>query len=89
MRIQQTNPIFRANYYNFTKNGTFLRVNQIKTDNEEKLGNKPILISGRRQIPMFKDGKFYTADLQDNLVDYQIYYQDTDKYENGGQTKHS
>lgn len=88
MRIQQTNPIFRANYYNFTKNGTFLRVNQIKTDNEEKLGNKPILISGRRQIPMFKDGKFYTADLQDNLVDYQIYYQDTDKYENGGQTKH-
>ena len=37
MRIQQTNPIFRANYYNFTKNGTFLRVNQIKTDNEDIL----------------------------------------------------
>lgn len=88
MKIRQTNPIFKANYYNFTKNGSYLRMNQIKTDNEENLGNKPILVSDKFQIPMFKDGNFYTADLQDDLENYRIYYQDTDKYENGGQTKH-
>ena len=71
MKIRQTNPIFKANYYNFTKNGSYLRMNQIKTDNEENLGNKPILVSDRFQIPMFKDGKFYTADLQDDLENYR------------------
>ncbi len=88
MNIKGITPSFKANYYKYTKNGNNIKLNQIKTDNAEKLGSNPILLYSRGQIPMTYDGRYYTANLEENIVDYSIYYQDTGKFENGEELVH-
>lgn len=84
MRIQSSFTNFKANYYNLSKRNNNISLNQISTDNAEKLGNKPVLISEAKQYQMFKNGGFYTANVDDEIKKYKIFYQDTGKFEGSG-----
>lgn len=84
MRIQASFTNFKANYYNLSKRNNNISLNQISTDNAEKLGNKPVLISEAKQYQMFKNGGFYTANVDDEIKKYKIFYQDTGKFEGSG-----
>ena len=74
MKIQSSFTNFKANYYNLSKRNNDISLNQISTDNAEKLGNKPVLISEAKQYQMFKNGGFYTANVDDEIKKFLSRY---------------
>lgn len=101
VNISNTN--FKANYFTVTKHGRFYDLDKISTDNEENLGNEPVLLSLQEyynfqtksvdayetEYPMAYDGKYYTTtkDVSKGIYSYRIYYKDTGKYEYNGRAQ--
>ena len=88
--ITTSSPSFRANYFVFRKFVGGMNLNNIATDNEENLGNEPVLecrtTRGETYTgPMTYNGKYYISEdikynkgIYSNLVNsYRIFYKDT------------
>ncbi|MGN1154235.1 MAG: PEP/pyruvate-binding domain-containing protein [Candidatus Gastranaerophilaceae bacterium] len=88
--IKATSISFKANYFSLIKKGKYYSLNKISTDNEEQLGNEPVLQTriGTQDIelPMLYNGKYYTTNFNNGEIinKYRIYYKDTGLYENKG-----
>lgn len=86
MTLHQAEKIkFAANFYHFDQYDGEGMISKICTDNSENLGSEPILVTERECIPMAFDGKYYSAELKYPVKQYQIYYKDTEKFENAGE----
>ena len=77
-------PSITTNFYNFHQYDGEGVISGICTLNADNLGNEPILITDKEELPMFFDGKYYYAAIKYPTHQYRIYYKDTDKYENQG-----
>lgn len=73
-----------ANFYHFNQYDGEGMISKICTDNSENLGCEPILVTERECVPMIFDGKHYSACVKYPVKQYQVYYKDTEKFENGG-----
>lgn len=84
-----TNTNFKANYFRVDKLGRHCHFMTILTDNEENLGEKPVLQYERcgklQDIPMVYDGKYYTTEVVVRPDKYRIFYKDTGIYERNGE----
>lgn len=74
-----------TNHYHFSQFAGEGVITGISTQNPENIGNEPILITDNETVPMQKDGNGFSAEIKYPVNCYKIYYQDTDKYENGGE----
>ena len=87
-RIGISNTKFEANYFTIEKRGRYFYKNAISTDNEENLGNEPVIqytIKGKQyEYPMAYDGKYYTTQTPVVSNRYRILYKDSGKYERDG-----
>ena len=84
-KIGINNISFKANYFTVEKKGQGYSLIKVSTDNEENLGQEPILEFNstvkRYELPMAYDGKYYTTYVFPQTDKYRIFYKDTGKYE--------
>lgn len=84
-KIGINNISFKANYFTVEKKGQGYSLTKVSTDNEENLGQEPILEFNstvkRYELPMAYDGKYYTTYVFPQTDKYRICYKDTGKYE--------
>lgn len=87
-KIGINNISFKANYFTVEKNGQGYNLRKVSTDNEENLGQEPILefnsTAKKYEFPMAYDGKYYTTLVYPQTDKYRIFYKNTGKYEKNG-----
>ena len=96
--INYNNINFKANHFCISRVGTDVRLQGIRTDNEENLGENPVLKQfsngvyepTKDLLTEYDGNKYYYNTLFNNDLynGYKFYYPDTGKYERNGELQH-